>query len=75
MFFQSQSLRMDVSSPNLMQNMGTGASGEQAAVSGKGKGKGGKAPGPKNPPAVPKGVVKMEPIDLETWSAIGCESI
>ena len=70
--YVNQHLRMDISSPNLMLNMGSGAIGEHAAVIGKGKGESGKFPGPKIPPANLKGAVKVEPTDLETWSALGC---
>jgi hypothetical protein len=76
-FFQSHNLRMDISSPNLMLNMGSGASANDAKGSGtgkgNGKGKGSTKPTPKDAPATPRGVVKVEPTDLETWSAIGCE--
>ena len=65
---------MEVSSPNLMLNMGTGASGENATGKGKGKGKGkgGTLPGTTLPQPNLRGPVKMEPTDLETWSAIEC---
>ena len=63
---------MDISSPNLMLHMGSGAVGEHAGANGKGKGKSGKCPGPKMPLANLKSAVKVEPTDLETWSALGC---